>query len=242
MTGILCLLLIVFVAPSILFPEYPGTSTYAAAGHLLFVLAAALLFWSTAVAASAGEDSIYYRISIALFVWSAAIVLRVFETTLHQPAYGTVADAFWVAGYLGLGVGTYGWFRRAGPTRGLILWIGAITISAFGVISYLFLSPLEEDSSRSTLLKTLDFFYIAVDVIILGFLSAPASKAAWPGSRFMLCGVLILLGSDLLFIRVATIPDSLLNRYLDIPYTVGDFMLALAASKQRAMLLPSHPG
>jgi hypothetical protein len=110
-------------------------------------------------------------------------------------------------------------------------------ICAFGLIFILILNPLVEDSSRSVLLKTLDVFFVAVDLMVLGFLSAPASKPGSSGSRIMLCGVLILLVSDLLFIGVATIPHSSMLQYLDVPYTLGDFLLALAASRQRELLL-----
>ena len=240
MTRTLWLLLAIFVAPSVLMPRSPDASTIAAAGHLVFILAAALLFWSAAVAASSSIDKIYYQISIAMFIWSAAVVLRVLEPMLRQPAYGTIADAFWVVGYLVLIAGAYSWFRSAAPTRSQILWIVVILISAFSLIYYFFVSPLVEDSRRSDLLKSLDVFYLAGDLMILGFLSAPASKPGSPGSRLMLCGVLILLASDILFFHVATVPASPQYQYLDIPYTVADFLLALAGSTQRALLISSH--
>ena len=236
MTWLLCGLLALFVAPNVMAPGSPETITFAVAGHLVFILLCAILFWSAAVAAPSGVDKIYYRISIGSFVWCIAVVLRNLESNLHQPAYGTVADTFWVAGYLLLAAGVYAWFYRAGPTRKQILLILLILGCASVVIVTLFLKPLMENPDRSDVLKTLDLFYLTLDLAMAGLLCVPASKTGARGSRMMLAGILFLMASDIVFIHSPS-PGTLAYRYLDIPYSVGDFLLALAGNVERAAMV-----
>jgi len=217
-------------------PGSTVTSTIGAFSHLLYMFITAILFWLTAADESPESDRTWYRISIGMFVWSIAATLRLCEIYLRQPGYGTISDSFWVVGYLLLIAGVFNWFRAAGPSRIQIALTFLISGTIWVMLFILSLHPLFANPSRSILLKSLDIYYIGTDVLIVALLSAPAMRTAFGGSRLMLCAFVILLVGDLFFIRVAKNPASDILKYLDIPYTVGDFLLALAAIKQHEIV------
>jgi uncharacterized membrane protein len=230
--GALYVLLPIFIGLSFFNPGSIVATTFGAIGHFIFILFAAILFWSTAVAESSGQDRMWYRISIGFFIWSIAILFRLCEMYLHQPGYGTVADSFWVLGNLLLILGVLGWFLEAKPSRIQMLLAFLIPGAAMALLYSLSLQQLLTDPARSDVLKSLDIFYIASDLLILAFLFVPARRVnAW-GGRLMFCGFLLFFFSDLAFIHVASNRDSDVLKYLDIPYTVSDFFLAVAAGKQ----------
>lgn len=226
-------LFLAYVAAFIYFDDRPSLTNYAATLDLLLVAASVACFWAAAAAAPSGVDRIWYRIALGLLVWCLAIVLRLLEKWLDQPDYGTLSDGFWVAGYLPLVSGSYLWYRFVESGRRQ-RWILALALTIAGAAIYLlFQLPLILDPHRSLFRKSLDVIYVAMDLLILGYLYFPSRRADASGCRALLAGVLVVLASDIVLGHYGEARASWVYVYLDLLYSAGYFLLALAGIRQR---------
>lgn len=209
---------------------------YAAILDLILVLLAAVCYGSAAFAATDGSDRIWFRLSVGLFVWCIAICFRLCEMALNLAGYGSIADGFWVIGYLPLGLGAYTWFCSATSDRQGLRPILTLVGVAIGALVLAAVWPVISRPTRPTLFKALDLLYPALDLLLVILLAAPSLQPdAW-SCRILNIAFAFLLVSDILFSYYGISPASRINRYLDIPYTTGYFLLALAGNAQRMLM------
>lgn len=208
---------------------------YAAILDLILVILAAICYGSAAFAATDGSDRIWFTLSVGLFVWCIAICFRLCEMALNLAGYGSIADGFWVIGYLPLGLGAYRWFCSATSDRARLRSVLALVFVSAGILVLATVWPVISNPMRPTLFKALDLLYPALDLLLVILLVAPSLQPdAWSG-RILNVAFSLLLVSDILFSYYGNSPASRINRYLDIPYTAGYFLLALAGNTQRIL-------
>jgi hypothetical protein len=235
----LLVFLLIFLPVYVYYSGSRHFEAYAAILDLLLVLLAAICYWTAAFAATDGSDRVWFRISVGLFVWCIAICFRLCEMALNVAGYGSIADGFWVVGCLPLGLGAYLWFCSATSDRPRLRLVLVLAGVSAGILVLAIVWPLISNPTRPALLKALDLFYPALDLLLVILLIPPAlQKDAW-GGGFLSTAFVLLLVSDLLFSYYGNNPTSRIYRYLDVPYTAGYFLLAMAGYAQR-MMLRSH--
>src|SRR5262249_21654947 len=113
-----------------------------------------LLFATLSLADAALKDSSRQRtgywayLAIGTGVWALAAILEIAEEFLRQPTYGTVADAFWFTGYVGILEGlwkgsllTEGWKTPRALRSGLV-WL-LISVSIMFLIVFHFMPKID---------------------------------------------------------------------------------------------------
>jgi hypothetical protein len=122
---------------------------------------------------SRAERTFWGVLSAALAIWSLTSLLEILELALHQPAYGTVADGFWIAGYLTLFNALLGAAKKCGgwPTpnavRAGLAWIFIAGI----VIAVIVLLALPRPGSRFLFLLGLFYHLADVFTVFLGIVA-----------------------------------------------------------------------
>lgn len=106
-------------------------------------------------------------LSFGAGIWVVAAVMESLEVILQQPPYGTVADGFWVAGYLAMLTGLWrstrvfdGW-RTPRSIRAGAIWLGLAAIEVSLVVRYVMPRPDRE------LVFVLGCFYHASDILLV---------------------------------------------------------------------------
>lgn len=228
--------LLTFLPVYILYSSSRHIEVYAAILDLILVLLAAIFFWVSASAAAAAVDRIWFRISIGLFVWCIAICFRLCEMALNLIGYGSIADGWWLVGYLPLGLGAYLWFRLTASERPRLRPILILAGVLAGILVLVAVWPVISNPTRPAVFKTLDLLYPSLDLLLVILLTAPSlQQEAW-GCRILNAAFVLLLVSDILFSYYGEDPASKIYRYLDLPYTTSYFLLAIAGNAQRLML------
>ncbi len=186
------------------------------------------------------------------FCWTIAQLIDMYhEFVLRQFPSQTIADVFWIVGYLFFLFGIIILIRNF-LTTGLpagsklsYISIAILFLFIFAVIFVTVLRPDLIDPQKSFIYKFLLIIYPALDVILMG-VSAVLLRISWNlrgGSLakvwlFLCVGFAIGAVADLIFSRLSDI-DSDLYRYLDIPYFASYFCIAMAGRIQVRILRTS---
>jgi diguanylate cyclase len=179
------------------------------------------------------------------FVWLLAQILTMYhELILQAVAHGTIADAFWMIGYVLLLRGLIMLvkdFRSTGlplgTTRSYILQAGVLGMVLL-VLFWTLLLPVIQAPERSPVLNVLDIGYPVLDFLLI-LLCSILIRFSWilRGSGisrswvFLCAGFITVAGADIGLAYSSNV-NSFLYRILDVVYFSSYFLFALAAANQ----------
>jgi diguanylate cyclase (GGDEF)-like protein len=150
------------------------------------------------------RQRIWYYFAAGQAIWVLGdITFAIYHNVLHQPAFPSVADVFYLGAYpvlvVGLSVLVRG--RTSGRDRaGLI--DACIIATGLGLLCWTYLMrPIVQDSSLSAVARVVSFAYPAVDVVMLAMIARlfTGPGARTPSYRFLVAAVLLLTGSDIVY-------------------------------------------
>ena len=87
--------------------------------------------------------------------------------------------------------------------------------------------------TRPLVMKALDVAYAGTDLLMIGWIMIPALSESPGGSRVLIAAILSLLVSDITFTYFGNVTSSWIYRYLDVPYYIAYFLLAVAGLQQK---------
>jgi hypothetical protein len=180
--------------------------------------------------------------------WTIAQMIDIYvEFVLQQYPTQTVADIFWIAGYLfylfGMIILVRNFLSTGLPAGGKFSYVAIVILLlvVFVVVFNALLGPALNDPQNSLMSKFLLLIYPILDIILIGVsavllrISLTLRGGSLAKVWLFLCAAFVLGAiADLVFARLSDI-DSDLYRYLDIPYFTSYFCMAMAGKIQRAL-------
>ncbi len=215
----------------------PRAEYFGGAVQMLMLGYSAISLTRTSVANPSASRKPWTRLAIGAWIWVLAQIMEVCEIALGQPAYGTLADGFWIFGYFPLLGGLHEFtrnFQTIQLPKSTAVVSGSACAALFCCLFYFLILPQLLDIERNIFSKLLDLAYPVFDFLLLAaaivmLLKSKVSNAPLLRSfRFMSVGFLLLLIADI-GLSLTSTEDSLLYLILDVPYFGSYCMLALAA-------------
>lgn len=191
----------------------------------------------------------WFRLSIGIWIWVLAQCLETYcELVLRQVSYGTIADVFWLIGYIPLlsGISLLALnYKSTGLPMGSkqsYVFQSAILLALFAAVFFREILPQVEDPDRSVVYKFLDVVYPAFDFVLI-CVGTVLARVAWQmrGSKLARAWILICVGFFLtgvadVLLSYSTDLNTLTYRILDVIYLSAYFMIAFSAKTQYEML------
>ncbi|GAB3598055.1 hypothetical protein GCM10027446_27400 [Angustibacter peucedani] len=177
--------------------------------------------------------------------WVAGDVVYTLENqVLHLDTYPVPSDAFYLAGYVVMGLGALVFVRsrRQGRSSTALLDAGIVTVGVAVPAAVFLIVPATSDSTLSLLGKLVASAYPLGDLFLLAVLSR---LVITPGARtaaFQLLGLSLLstLGADVVYQALTTSGVAVESRWLDVGWLVG-YLAAGAAAAHPSMRALGEP-
>jgi hypothetical protein len=187
----------------------------------------------------------WLTMSFGSAIWLIAQILAMYhELFLESGAHGTIADVFWIIGYI-LFLRAMILFVKNFKSTGLPLgnsWSyviqAAIFAAIFAILFQTLLLPLIKTPERSFFLNFLDIGYPVLDFLLISLCSV-LIRFSWilrgsgiSRSWILLCiGFCIVAGADIA-LGYSSDATSFVYRFLDLVYFSAYFFIALSAANQ----------
>ncbi len=185
------------------------------------------------------------RLGVGMWIWIMGQCLETYcELVLGKVAYGTIADSFWLIGYLPLISGIYLFFRNfrstglsIGSSRGftvLILIVSGVYASIFAGLIW----PHITDPDRRLVVRFLDIAYPTLDFVIIAVASVLIRISLGMGGGslaktwFLLCLGFVLTAIADLLLQASEDVSSTYSHMIDVLYFSAYFLVALSARNQ----------
>jgi hypothetical protein len=188
-------------------------------------------------------------LTIGIVLWTFAQTVDAYhEIFLEEVPYGTLADVFWVLGYIPIVIGLVILIRNFLATglpagsKSTYLFIALISFIVFVFFLKFLILPDLNNSENTLASKFLDVAYPALDTIVIAF-AAALVRISWVlrGGNLsktwqLLCiGFVMVAAADLILTNIEDI-DSSMYRFLDLLYFAAYFSIAIAGRFQVRML------
>lgn len=234
----------IFVAllSAVVYPLFPAaTYTIGNLLQLYFLILAVLKFYSAhfAFPDTDVQRKTWFLMAAGAFLWMLAQMLEWYcEAVLKLVAYGTVADCFWLLGYLPFWMALISQVREfqnpisRKQRTAMYVRTALPLLAAFVILFLTVMKPQITDSSQGWFERTLDFSYPVFDLTLL-FLSAILWQTARLQKSHTTPWLLIGVASAIttigdLVLSTITDFDSMMYITIDIYYFSTYFFLALA--------------
>jgi diguanylate cyclase (GGDEF)-like protein len=155
------------------------------------------------------------------------------ERVWHTDAFPSVADGFYLSGYLPLTIGLLLLVRARTPGRDRASLIDATIIATgLGLLSWVFLmKPAATDSSLTVVGRVISVAYPAADVLLLALLARLLAGAGVHNTAFRLLAgsLVVMLAGDLGFAVLAQTDTFTPNNVLNITWLLAYVLFGAAA-------------
>jgi len=181
----------------------------------------------------------WIRIAIGVWIWLAGqTMIGYSELVLHQIGYGTVADAFWLLGYVIMLSGLVLLMQELRRENNKNYRIHVLVlIGAFFIVFFPFLWRLIANPERAPAWRVLDLAYPALSYALAGIsfilylMSRASGKSGLSEASLLLCvSFALTAGTDLLF-ALHTDFNSYMYRLVDIFYFAAYFLFVFAGNR-----------
>lgn len=185
------------------------------------------------------------ELAFGAFLWVIAQCLVLYyEIALKQVSHGTVADAFWMIGYIPLLIGVRTLllnFMKTGLPLGSVrsyVLQGVIIAAVYFALFFAAIWKSVSATEHTLFIRMLDFLYPTFDFLLIAMISV-LIRFSWilRGSSMAKSWILLCAGFTLIAIADIVL-SSVLNfespayRLVDIAYFSSYFLIALAAEIQ----------
>lgn len=234
------------LVPAALFVYYQLTAPNGTPAHLMhYVVQFAFLAFaaqSLAAAVFANRDrklrSFWASLAFGSAIWAFTSLLEMLELLLGEPTYGTVADGFWLAGYLPLLFALFTGTRilSSWKNRSAVFFAAAWLAVAACVIVVIVTSAMPPVNSELVLVlgwiyHLMDVGFVALAVLCVMGESPQLSKKS---TRLILAAAVLFYGFNLLVIlQQLTSP---LDAWAPLGFSGGYYCLYLAGHVQEKSL------
>jgi hypothetical protein len=250
MNGTLIIFLISLVLSAIVYPKWGGTEGATIFGNVVQVTSLIIASLNLRKLTSTYAPGDFPRkawgsLGLGMSIWIVAQLVEMYnETILRIVSYGTIADLFWLVGYLPL---IYGVFLLLKSLRASGLPLGSrasyavliiVLIALYGLLFQKHIWENLADAQRPLKDKVLDFSYPTFDFVLCS-VSVVLLRISWMMRGGSLARAWILLGVGFILLETADILLSSMPALetnaswaMDILYFSSYFLVALAATSQ----------
>jgi hypothetical protein len=216
-------------------------------GQIAILLLGTINFFWLARAYSQGDvpRKAWMIFGVGMLIWaSAQLLVMYFETVLQTIAHGSIADIFWIIGYVlflaGLVLLLKSFTRTGLPIGSSHSYFiqGGIFLLAFIALGWVVILPVLRSPNRLVFLNMLDIGYPLLDfllILVCSFLlrfSWILRGSGLSRSWILLCAGFAIVAFADFCLAYASDVNSFLNRILDPIYFTAYFLIALSGAYQ----------